>query len=291
MEHRSKEVRNTRIMEHIITFLPGQIPGEERFGIEMAGITYPDSRYHIERENSWIHCLEYIIRGEGRIEMDGKIYYPKQGDVYLLAYGKNHNYRSDPDNPWEKIWMNVYGSLADHLIDSYGLRDAVLFPGCPIYPLFREFLDVCENGRRDSGRLAMRTTLIFHEILLRLAETRRAPKEEELPDSPAAKVKEYIDGHIYGKLSVAELTEVVNLSASQLTRVFGKAYGRTPYDYVLERKTDTACMLLGSTGMSVKEIAGRLNFSDEHYFSNVFKKRMGMPPGKYRERGQAGENR
>ena len=46
-------------MEQIITFLPGQLPGEPVFQIEMTGITYPDSHYHIERENSSIYILEY----------------------------------------------------------------------------------------------------------------------------------------------------------------------------------------------------------------------------------------
>ena len=84
---------------------------------------------------------------------------------------------------------------------------------------------------------------------------------------------------------VSDLARVASLSASQLTRVFRDAYGQSPYDYVLARKIDTACRLLLNTGMSVKEVAYRLNFVDEHYFSNVFSKRMGMPPGRYRTEG------
>ena len=92
-------------------------------------------------------------------------------------------------------------------------------------------------------------------------------------------MKEYIDGHIYEKLSVPKLEEQVNLSVSQAGRLFKAAYRKTPYEYILERKTDTACLLLVYTGLSVKEIAYRLNFADEHYFSNVFRKRMGKIPG------------
>ena len=92
-------------------------------------------------------------------------------------------------------------------------------------------------------------------------------------------MKEYIDGHIYEKLSVPKLEEQVNLSVSQAGRLFKAAYRKTPYEYILERKTDTACLLLENTGLSVKEIAYSLNFADEHYFSNVFRKRMGKIPG------------
>lgn len=271
------------MMEHIVTFLPGQMPGEDRFGIEAAGITWPDSRYHIERRRSNIYCLEYVIRGTGRIELDGRQYRPGAGDVYLLATGKNHSYRSDPADPWEKIWMNVYGSLADALVDGYGLRDVVLFPDRPLYPLFSEFVRVCEKEERGSMELAGRTILLFHEILLKLAEGEMARKRKEEEQTPAARLKAYIDGHIYENLSTGRMAEEVNLSASQMTRVFGRIYGQPPYEYMLARKMETACLLLANTGMSVREVAFRLGFSDEHYFSNVFRKRIGMPPGRYRK--------
>ena len=280
-------------MEDIITFLPGQMPGEERFAVEMTGITWPDARYHIERERSPLHCLEYVISGEGHIVMDGKEYRPKAGDAYLLPVGKNHSYWADGDRPWKKIWMNISGSLADALVAGYGLADAVVFEDCPVYPQFWEFLRVCRNYGKNSQELAERTVLLFHEILLKLsanmlsARSQAGGREKSTVSEAALQIKEYIDAHIYEKIAVSDLAQIASLSASQLTRVFRSAYGQSPYDYVLARKIDTACRLLLNTGMSVKEVAYRLNFVDEHYFSNVFCKRMGMPPGRYRTEGRS----
>ena len=280
-------------MEDIITFLPGQMPGEERFAVEMTGITWPDARYHIERERSPLHCLEYVISGEGHIVMDGKEYRPKAGDAYLLAVGKNHSYWADGDRPRKKIWMNISGSLADALVAGYGLADAVVFEDCPVYPQFWEFLRVCRNYGKNSQELAERTVLLFHEILLKLsanmlsARSQAGGREKSTVSEVALQIKEYIDAHIYEKIAVSDLAQIASLSASQLTRVFRSAYGQSPYDYVLARKIDTACRLLLNTGMSVKEVAYRLNFVDEHYFSNVFCKRMGMPPGRYRTEGRS----
>ena len=280
-------------MEDIITFLPGQMPGEERFAVEMTGITWPDARYHIERERSPLHCLEYVISGEGHIVMDGKEYRPKAGDAYLLAVGKNHSYWADGDRPWKKIWMNISGSLADALVAGYGLADAVVFEDCPVYPQFWEFLRICRNYGKNSQELAERAVLLFHEILLKFSEnmlsarSQAGGREKSTVSEAALQIKEYIDAHIYEKIAVSDLAQIASLSASQLTRVFRSAYGQSPYDYVLARKIDTACRLLLNTGMSVKEVAYRLNFVDEHYFSNVFCKRMGMPPGRYRTEGRS----
>lgn len=139
-------------MEQIITFLPGQLPGEPVFQIEMTGITYPDSHYHIERENSSIYILEYIMEGEGLLRIGEETYRPVKGDVYLLPRGKSHFYQADAGNPWKKIWMNVKGSLCDTLVEGFGLGETVLFRDCPVYPLFREFLHVCEKRRAAGPR-------------------------------------------------------------------------------------------------------------------------------------------
>ena len=193
----------------------------------------------------------------------------------------------------KKIWMNISGSLADALVAGYGLADAVVFEDCPVYPQFWEFLRVCRNYGKNSQELAERTVLLFHEILLKLsanmlsARSQAGGREKSTVSEAALQIKEYIDAHIYEKIAVSDLAQIASLSASQLTRVFRSAYGQSPYDYVLARKIDTACRLLLNTGMSVKEVAYRLNFVDEHYFSNVFCKRMGMPPGRYRTEGRS----
>ncbi|HJC22112.1 MAG TPA: AraC family transcriptional regulator [Candidatus Eisenbergiella merdavium] len=279
------------MMEDIVTFLPGQLPGEERFAVEMTGITWPDARYHIEREHSPLHCLEYVISGEGHIVMEGREYRPKAGDAYLLAAGKDHSYWADGERPWKKIWMNISGPLADALVAGYGLADAVVFENCPVYAQFWEFLRVCRASGKNSRELSERAVLLFHEILLKLSENLRSARqradgrERSAAEETAFQTKEYIDAHIYEKITMPELAQAASLSASQLSRIFRKVYGQSPYDYVLARKTDTACRLLLNTGMSVKEVAYRLGFADEHYFSNVFSKRTGLPPGRYRTEG------
>lgn len=213
MDYTRKKVRKTSVMEHIITFLPGQLPGEEVFGIEMTGITYPDSHYHIVRENSLIYCLEYVMEGTGVVQIGEEIYHPEKGDVYLLASGKYQDYRADPRHPWQKIWMNVRGTLCDTLVDGYGLRDVVLFKNCSIYPLFREFVQLCEKKEGSKTELAKRTSLLFHEILLNLAahEAAGGSQEKPLPET-AVHIRKYVDEHIYEKLTIRQLSEAASLS-------------------------------------------------------------------------------
>ena len=57
----------------------------------------------------------------------------------------------------------------------------------------------------------------------------------------------------------------------------------TPYQYFAKKRIEIAASLLLNSNLQVKEIAELLNYSDQPYFSNAFKKTMGISPEKYRK--------
>ena len=61
----------------------------------------------------------------------------------------------------------------------------------------------------------------------------------------------------------------------------------TPYEYHLKNKIDRAMLLLETSDLSIKEIAFSLGFSDEHYFSDIFKRKTGIKPTHYRKSTQS----
>jgi len=70
-------------------------------------------------------------------------------------------------------------------------------------------------------------------------------------------------------------------------RRFRAAYGEAPYGYLSRRRMETATFLLGNTDLGVREIARRLGFEDEHYFSTFYRKKTGKSPTGARGAGQA----
>lgn len=268
-------------MEHIISFGEKFSEQDRPFYIEMAGITYPDPGYHIVRERSYIHCFEYVIDGEGIVQVDRQINYPCKGDLYILPKGRSHDYFSSPQNPFEKIWMNVSGSLCDELIHVYGLTGVLIVNQIDAYSIFREFLDVCENKDLSLDEIYMQCSLIFHKLMIKISAHLATERNACDTSATASEIKSYIDRNIYEHLNIETLSRQVNLSSSQINRVFKKTFGMTPYDYILSRKISAAKLLLKNTNLTVKEIAYKLNFADEHYFSNVFLRKTGVRPGKY----------
>lgn len=251
------------------------------FFIELAGISYCDGSYRINRQKSPCLCVEYIIEGEGTVIFEGKNYYPQKGDIYILPPGKDHFYFSDEENPWTKIWFNAQGSFINGLLAAYNPQNTVLFRGAKGYEYFSRLHEAGKNPSLSPSQKHEAAAIETHKLFQHLynkfsAQTKEISKETKL-------IKEYIDANIEKQISLKTLSELIYLSESQIIRLFRTDLGKTPYDYVLCRKMERAQLLLKSTNLAIKEIAFQLGFSDEHYFSHLFKGKTGKTPTNYRK--------
>ena len=136
------------------------------FQITICGISYCDGSYRIERRNSPVYTLEYIIKGEGKaILPDGTHIHPAEGDVYLLHSGENQLYFSDANNPWTKIWCNVSGHFVEQMIKLYRLENIHFIPQCCIEPEMKKFLQIATNDSLTQPEIWEQEEIVFHKIL------------------------------------------------------------------------------------------------------------------------------
>ena len=266
-------------MEKIKSFIIDEWVKKLPFYVELTGITYPDADYGIDRDCSEVYVLEYIMEGSGVVEIDGQVFYPSKGDVYLLPAKSRHRYYASKENPFQKIWMNVNGSLCEHLLEAYGLCGKYHFPAVDCYALFTNFFALCDSADQPLPKLLDKCSLVFMEILQKLSKT-VAPTPLANPYALAA--KEFCDKNLYSKITLADIADHTALSVSQLNRLFKKEFNMTAYAYLLQTRINTAKSLLKGTALSINEIAYMLKFADEHYFSNIFKEKTGISPSRFR---------
>ena len=88
----------------------------------------------------------------------------------------------------------------------------------------------------------------------------------------------YISDHIQEQLTVPELASCAGYSVSHFTRLFRRAIGCSPGEYITRVKIREAQMLLCSSRQSVTEVAYHLNFSNPNNFSRTYKRILGHPP-------------
>ena len=231
----------------------------------MAGITYPDTSYRVNREKSVNFVIEQVISGTGTIEIGNNILRPKAGDVYILPLESKHRYYSDPKDPWEKMWFNMEGPLPQALVDSYDLNGIVLFPEANLHDLFQEGLDICEDCPDDAEE---GITLVIHTIFMELAKLVKRKKQDirkiSLP------LKNFLDLNFDKSPTLREMSRIIHRSESQTIRLFKKEWGTTPHQYLLQRKLNTAATMLLNSPKAIKEIASELGFDDEYYYEHRF---------------------
>src|SRR5690606_27313432 len=77
--------------------------------------------------------------------------------------------------------------------------------------------------------------------------------------------------------------EKLNLSLSAFGKKIRGQLGKSPSSLIQDRVILESKKQLHLTYLSVKEIAAKLGFDDEHYFSRYFKKHVGVSPSRFRE--------
>jgi AraC-like DNA-binding protein len=96
------------------------------------------------------------------------------------------------------------------------------------------------------------------------------------------RVRDRIDREHAQPLNVEELARGVNMSAGHLSREFKRAYGESPYSYLMTRRIERAMALLRRGDMSVTDVCFEVGCSSLGTFSTRFTELVGVPPSVYR---------
>ncbi|SET91674.1 response regulator [Paenibacillus sp. NFR01] len=101
-----------------------------------------------------------------------------------------------------------------------------------------------------------------------------------------SKVKLHIrENYADDQLSLNEISRQIGVSSSHLSKIFSQETGQTMTEYLTATRIAKAKELLKTTNCKTLEIAYRVGYNDQHYFSNLFKKITGMTPIEYRKQG------
>ena len=247
--------------------------------LECFGITFPEPRFHIKRNNSQYFILEYIVSGKGHLNVGNKSFTLHPNDVYLLEPGSSHEYYADKDDPYKKLWINFRSDVFLSIFNEYKLGGIYVFQDTDISKEMEQIFAL-ENISRYNDQIYIAASRHLFSIFMALAA-----KKAIIDDGSvlARRIRNELDDAITSIVTIEEIAKHLHISRSKLMREFKKSYGVTPYAYLLNRKIGFAKMLLQNTKHSIKTIASLLNFADVHYLGNVFKSKTGMTPGDYRK--------
>lgn len=97
------------------------------------------------------------------------------------------------------------------------------------------------------------------------------------------KAVQYIHRHYSVKIGLQVVADQVHMSPSHFSKVFKTGMGKSFVDYLTEVRIEQSRSLLLNRDFSLIDIAGLVGFEDQSYFSKVFRRHVGVSPGRYRE--------
>lgn len=257
--------------------------GNEPFCISMIGYSdcnnAKDIHYYVEREDSNILSVEYVRKGSGTLVINGKTYYPHEGSVIFLTRHSKHSYYPNPNDLWVKDWVILEGKLADTIVDLYRPDGEYSFDAPSFAYFFSELNNLYELYKDNYQTFTDNATILFIDTMQRLNRN-----NGNNPYDIAVKVKEMLDSHLEEFITMEDIATHYNYSVNYIIRSFKKKYNCTPHKYYLNKKIQLAKMYLINTADSISDIADKLHFTDQHYFSTVFKQYTSMSASEYRSK-------
>lgn len=275
--------RETGLLEQSEYFFhtPTSLAKSLLFYVEICGHFYSDSNYRVNRETFGNFLLLHVMDGALRIQTEDTEAIVPQGNAALIDCHRWHAY----DTPvyCEFTYVHFDGSntqaLYNHIIQSQG--NVFNVDERSTLPHYMRLL--LSNSRNSK----MVSEISFSQIIYSLlSDIISAPQHESLSGEKAQVTEtalDYIHTHLSEQISLDDIASHVGLSTYHFARLFKRATGSSPHEYIILSRIDNAKYLLRTTSDSVSQIAFQVGYTSESNFITSFNSRVGMPPGKFRK--------
>ena len=213
-----------------------------------------------------------------KVELD-KINNIKAEKLYKLAE-ENHNYVQSIKTEIQKLAQST--KISETEIKSFFIKWSTNYVHT-IYSTFTESfyekLDECNNSyfsceSLDEVIACFKNMLVNYDILI---DTERGYNKE------IDFIIDYINKHYSEQISVQQIATIINYSPNYLSTIFKKMYGTSLTKYINSVRLENAKKLLKTTNLHQYEIAQKVGFTNESYFSFLFKKNMDVTANDFRK--------
>ncbi|MDR0590092.1 MAG: AraC family transcriptional regulator [Spirochaetaceae bacterium] len=228
--------------------------------------------------------LVYITEGQGGFSITDRTYNVSPGSMLLILPGIRHTYKPVYEIGWHEYWVGFKGDFffnmirqdllsQGHLFFDLGLRDTIILAFNNIFdevraqrPLYQ--LKACV------GILSLLTEMLTHE---------RRKEQPNYYQTIVERAKCLMESNVYGTINLSHISQKIGISTSRLNEIFKTYTSMTPYQFYIHIKIHKAESLLEQENVSVKEVAYKLGFEDQYYFSRLFKNKTGIAPSVWKK--------
>jgi len=267
--------------EHIYRFpIPTQAPP---MWISLAGITHTDDcRQNAGRPSAYT-VIEYVFSGTGVLQTDNYSCCLTQGDLCIIPEKTAYCTVADPQDPWTKMVIHLKGTAAAPFVQAFDLDQKVLYRNCSrMQGVFEELFETIRSDA-DIELIMENSSMLLMKLMTGLCggETQDKTVSDEVRT-----VKRFIENNYHRDLNMDDISASVYRSNDYVQKRFKQEYGVTPYAYYMELKMECAKNLLLQTKLSIAQIAEKLGYKSDRYFSARFRRITGVTATQFRKQGE-----
>ena len=241
--------------------------------------------------------LSYLISGENIVYSPDGTFIQREGDMDFALKNMYSRSSSVSDKPRECILIKFTDHMISDLLETMNVDsfDELIGKQTAIHlekSTQEKVLCIMNEMEHEWNAYNKHSEIILkgllHKLILIFLNERSKKGALKLPSSNKKQkcltnAIEYVKSHLSESPSLPDTAEHIHVSASYLSKVFINQL-HTPYStFILNEKILYAQKLLVNTKMNMSEIADKSGFSSSAYFSDCFKRHVGISPLRFRK--------
>lgn len=234
------------------------------------------------------HELILVCNGIGTYKIKNKKYLLKRG--MLLYIAPDIPYSIEMDSKMPSGFLTVHFSFTGIYFNDgkWNIKqDVSRLPLHPaqelqdILPIEEQFQKLVDSWNEKLPEYEFVTRTQLQELIISVTRNLGKKEGNYSASLKVEKIIQYMHQNLNKKISLSELSELVQMSSFYMSRNFKEVTGYTIIEYFNKLKIDKSKELLLEGNKKIKEVAEELGFIDEFYFSRVFKKVEGTNPSEF----------
>ena len=238
-------------------------------------------------DNYEIHC---VTSGKVGYIVEGRIYDLRPGSVVIMRSAETHKLLVQKKDPYERYTLNfrpevlldhgfppeILTAFQDRNLGEHNLYPAESFAGIEPAGIFRQMFAECEHFDPDAVILSNLVALLY-AINTVFLQKKDQPTCYSGEYDVERQLIDYINVHLLEDISLADISEAIHMSPSQINRIFHNLTGTSVYRYILSKRLVIAREMIagGTSAINASQICG---FHDYSAFYRLYKKHMGHSP-------------
>lgn len=264
---------HSNLLDNRVMKTPSAVARRTFFYLQECGHLRAGSDHHTSRQNLQSFLFAMVLEGRGTLMYNGQNMQLQSGDCFFIDCRAPHAYQSDPDEPWELMWVHFNGCTTEEYYKLFISQMPPVFrpvSNAKFVSLLQELLRLNAETYADTEIL---TAGLLANLLTMLLTVNSISEEDDTALQAKLKtILAYVDANFTADITLDDLSHRFYISKYYLTREFKRAYGETIFQHIIGLRINYAKRLLRFTDKSVEEISSLCGFNDQSYFSKQFKK-------------------